>query len=188
MKKMIKIPTMKEALNFRLVCDDAETLAEKKTAERIAERVAEALGIAHDGFSEKESWVKQVGQDDRWHSVELIEIAPDDVHLSTPGGPLGSVWVPITQEDSAHGVAYVLATLTILQNPEEIDTGLVPALLAARRGPVARRDYETVDVYLERCQRWTRVLLDASELMQSRWTDVANTASAVWASGTEVDR
>tara|TARA_R100001510_G_scaffold4164_1_gene3322 strand:+ start:1098 stop:1667 length:570 start_codon:yes stop_codon:yes gene_type:complete len=181
MKKQITIPTIEEAETFRLG-STIESLAERKTAERIATRVAEALALTHDGYADGVEWSgphlpAPDGEGERGtRIVSLVKIDGDELELATPGGPLESVWVPITQEDSEYGVAYVLAMLTILQNPEEAEVALLPALHAAADRNSERRPGEDEADAVRRWGREVQIVRDAERLVRTRWHDVGETA------------
>ena len=183
MKKQITIPTIEEAETFRLG-DSIEPLAEKKTAERIAARVAEALALTHDGYAEGVEWNApppkgwRIGGESETRVVSLVQFDGDDLELATPGGPLESVWVPVEKEDWDHGVAYVLAMLTILQNPEETEASLLPALhAAADRGTPRRPGEDPIDFAQRRREaKEFHIIRKAEKLMRTRWHDVGGTA------------
>ena len=175
MNEKIIIPSIEEAETFRLG-DSIETLAEKKTAERVATRVAAALALTHDGYSDGVQWTDPLAGD---QFVNLLEIDADSVHLETIGGPRKSIWIPLDPEDWDHGVAYVLAMLTILQNPEETGERLAPALYDSREWARVRQDGERDDQALARWMREDLLWSEASTLVRSQWREVGETADEV---------
>ena len=176
---MNTIITISEARTF---CenDSEQTLAEKKTLEHVAERVANALALVNDGVA------SDIASNQWRDDEEYFEVTPagqldpdcDGVLMKTPGGPKDEVWVSLTTEDHDHGLAYALVVLLMLKHPTALEEGILACLNLIQKETKVPGEGELNYEFVLRCEEEDRIIERARGLVR-QWKDVAGCADSI---------
>jgi len=176
---MNTIITISEARKF---CenDSDQTLAENKTLEHVAERVANALALVNDGVASDIASNQWRDDEEYFEVTPAGQLAPDcdGVLMKTPGGPKDEVWVGLSTEDHDYGNAFALVVLIMLKHPEALEEVILAYLNLIEKDPKVPKANELNHEFALRCEEEDRIVERARGLVR-QWADVAGYADGI---------